>query len=139
MGDRLREIRARRAAITPGKWKLIRYDRGGGRIYVAGEHDGGAEGERRALVLDTDTREPDGVATAYHEGDREFFFEAPEDVDWLIAEVEALRALLGEAAPHVRHRADHDECLNLDDDIALIELACRIEEYLDAVGGGSDG
>ncbi len=92
--EELAAIDARRAAITSGEWRIIRYDRGGGRIYVAGDRDGGDGGERRALVADMDTRESDGVATAYHEGDREFFFHAPSDVARLRAEVDRLRGML---------------------------------------------
>ena len=66
LSEKLAAIEARLAATTPGPWTLSRYDHCGGRAYV--------EAPKRVLVCD-----------AFNERDREFLFNAPEDVEFLLA------------------------------------------------------
>jgi hypothetical protein len=65
---------------------MFRYRSGGGRIHLSGD-----DGRQRTLIADMDG-EPENIATAYNEGDREFLFAARADVPWLVAQLRDARA-----------------------------------------------
>ncbi len=71
--SRLQEIEERAEKATAGL-EYARYDHGGGRAF----HNG------RTLVLD-----------CYDEDNREFYFNAREDVPWLVARLKRAKKLLG--------------------------------------------
>ena len=86
------EARAALAKLTPGKWELMRYKHGGGRIFVEGI---GRHYEGRALIADMEPDkhdESDAGAAVYHEGDREFLFAAPTIVLDLADKLDAAEA-----------------------------------------------
>lgn len=70
MSDRLDEIRARLEAADEGD--LTRYDHGGGRLIDEG-------GEYRVLI-----------AQFYQENNREFYANAPADIEFLLDRIEYL-------------------------------------------------
>lgn len=75
--DRLKAIEGRLAGSTPGPFEPIKYGHGGGRLSKG----------TRTLILDAYTCKEPGLP---EDGDREFYFNARQDVEWL---VERLRVL----------------------------------------------
>jgi len=86
--DRLAEIRQRRAAITPPPW---------GRDEEHGqEYYGNFQLAGPAIIADYGAHY--GAAPdSYPEADAEFIACAPDDVDWLVGEIERLRGLIAES------------------------------------------
>jgi hypothetical protein len=93
--SRLDEIKARRAAATPGPWNEAGMHRSPGRPDVVWDRDG-----RRPIARATWLR------------DAEFIAHAPDDIDWLIGEVTRLSArvknLLGEQAAGIKLMHERD-------------------------------
>lgn len=71
--EKIREL-LEKANRSPSR-TLIRYDHGGGRLYIPGDGD-----ERRDLIADF-----------YDEANREFYYRAPENIEALLAEVQRLQ------------------------------------------------
>jgi len=80
MTDRLAEIRARLEAATPGPWKW--------EVVIAEQS-----------VTEHTLKGPDVLCRYWYDrppsGDGELIAHAPEDIAWLLGEVERLRALMG--------------------------------------------
>lgn len=96
----LTTVKARRAAVTPGKWYAIIYPCGGGSGYPA---HGVLQGPR---MIQLDKRE------AYTPEDTELLAAAPTDIDALVQEVERLREALQDAHAMVKE-AYKDGALNM--------------------------
>lgn len=94
--SRIEEIRARRAAATPGEWEL-----GDGWVYTSPPNPTDPlVGISRALPFrDTEKRAAERERV---QRDCEFIANAPADIDWLLAEVEGLRGDLTDALTRER-------------------------------------
>lgn len=93
---RLEEIEERLAGATPvdpATTRQVRYEHGGGRMYV---ESGQRVGLNRDLILDV-----------YDEGNREFYFNAPADIRHLVDRVKRLEAALTDI--NELTCLDHDE------------------------------
>ena len=103
-GAELSEMRERCKAATPfTNNDVMRYEHGGGRIWLQEDGDG------RKLVADL-----------YHEGDREFFAHARTDIPRLLDELERTREALRKCASHLEWTADTEEAF------AAIEHAAAV-------------
>ncbi len=111
----LAEIERLEKAATPYQ-EIIRFDHGGGRIFV--------EDEPRQLIADF-----------YNEGDREFYVAACTAIPALIAEARTLRVLLAWGNEGVKW-ADVFSYLGLGDDVRdkAIDVASRMKADYAAEG-----
>jgi hypothetical protein len=96
-GDRLAEVKARRGAATPGPWWDSPVKAAPGHHTIRGGpgewrgFDGSLGGDTHPIARIAPALAEDGTPTTNHDADAAFIAHAPEDIDWLVTEVDRLR------------------------------------------------
>ena len=94
MTDRLDEIKARLGAATPSPWKADTIENVGNNWLIGTVLNAGSDQEGAQWIVTTDGLHASECTSGGAEEDTQFIAHSPDDIKWLIAEVERLEEQL---------------------------------------------